>query len=483
LKKFEGLMATPFERLKQRSIKREASNSEASNLFSNSVASNNSILNSLSLLSFLSIIGIISILLVLPASRSRAAWLAVIGSSILLLSVHFGLPVKIRAYLNTTRKKVLAISGSLILIAGIAFGLYHFNKASSDGRLLIWKVSSEMIKDKPLFGHGFDGFKKQYMNYQADFFVKQPNSRFVKVAGDNTYTFNEFLKVTTESGFTGLLFVLLILGSGFTHWMKNRNTLRQNFEKDFKDHFAEIPNLIAPAVVLSILIFAFFSYPMQILPIKTALVVAFAIVPANTRFNVSEKPYPKRSRGSNVLLVLVGFACPGFTVLATNQLPPLQKAITQWKDATDYYQMEYYTESLEEFANAYPILQTNGDYLTNYGKALAMAEKPGDAVILLQQAACYYPNTIVYTALGDSYKQLKQNNEAEQAYLIACTMNPGRMYPKYLLAKLYNETGQTEKAKELANQLLEMEVKVESTAVEEIRQEMNMILNKQIINP
>ena len=59
-------------------------------------------------------------------------------------------------------------------------------------------------------------------------------------------------------------------------------------------------------------------------------------------------------------------------------------------------------------------------------------------------------------------------------------MNPSRFYPKYLLAKLYDETNQREKAIAVAKELLSKEVKVESTAVYEIQTEMNNILNRNI---
>lgn len=57
-------------------------------------------------------------------------------------------------------------------------------------------------------------------------------------------------------------------------------------------------------------------------------------------------------------------------------------------------------------------------------------------------------------------------------------MNPSRFYPKYLLAKLYDETGQREKAVTTANELLDKEIKIESTAIEEIKVEMRKIIEK-----
>jgi len=57
-------------------------------------------------------------------------------------------------------------------------------------------------------------------------------------------------------------------------------------------------------------------------------------------------------------------------------------------------------------------------------------------------------------------------------------MNPVRFYPKYLLAKLYDDTGQKVKAVKVARELLEKEIKVESTAIDEIKAEMQKIINK-----
>ena len=102
-------------------------------------------------------------------------------------------------------------------------------------------------------------------------------------------------------------------------------------------------------------------------------------------------------------------------------------------------------------------------------------EKSGDVLTL---AAKYFSNTVVYTALGDSYKMLRQPKHAEQAYMYAWYMNPSRFYPKYLLAKLYDETGKKEKAIQVAKELLEKDIKIESTAIKEIQEEMRMIIGK-----
>ena len=49
-------------------------------------------------------------------------------------------------------------------------------KDSADGRLLVWICSMNMIKDNLLLGWGIGGFEAHYMDYQASYFERNPNS-------------------------------------------------------------------------------------------------------------------------------------------------------------------------------------------------------------------------------------------------------------------------------------------------------------------
>ena len=111
-----------------------------------------------------------------------------------------------------------------------------------------------------------------------------------------------------------------------------------------------------------------------------------------------------------------------------------------------------------------------------FGKALSMAGQHDKAISILSKAKDYQKNTILFTSLGDSYKELGQFKDAERAYLHAFNMVPSRFYPKYLLAKLYNETGQIANAKAIAAELLKKEIKISSKAIEEIHAEMRKII-------
>jgi len=115
-----------------------------------------------------------------------------------------------------------------------------------------------------------------------------------------------------------------------------------------------------------------------------------------------------------------------------------------------------------------PILQHNGLLLQQYGKSLAMEKRNEEAIILLKQAGNYYKDEYSFIALGDAYKALGETNKAEVQYQLAANMVPHKFYPLYLLAKLYNQTGQHKKALALARQILTKEIKVLNFAEKKI---------------
>jgi hypothetical protein len=192
---FERLNVRLFERLNVRmfgSFKREASN------ISNSEASNIQTHIWQSIFRLIAITTIISILLVLPAGRSRAAWLAVIISLLYLLSAAKGEATDLWYRLvGTDRRKWLLYTLITIFALAITSGLYLMKKGSADGRLLIWKVTIDAIKERPLLGQGIDKFKAFYMDGQAGYFKDYPDSPEAAVAGDNNYAFNEPLRIAS----------------------------------------------------------------------------------------------------------------------------------------------------------------------------------------------------------------------------------------------------------------------------------------------
>lgn len=414
------------------------------------------------ILEYLPLLGVLSILLVLPSSQSRAAWLAVIMSSGYLLALKYHLISKIKSTLDSTGRKVSAALLLIMLTAGIGYGLYTYKQGSADGRLLIWKVTAGMVQDSPWIGKGFDRFKAKYMNYQADYFKGNPESAEAMVADNVYYAFNEPLQFVAENGFLGLMIFILFWGVVFsTNRKKNGDLIN-----------------IAKAGLLAVIVFSLFSYPTQILPVKVIVVLLLAAIAAYQ--NSSEIVLQEKSLTTTFRSIfLLAAAIPSLFYIYEGT-EKLHQGFQDWQSAFSIYQMGGHSQSLKEYEAVYPVFKKEGDFLMNYGKALSMAGKHKKAIEVMHEAELYLNTTIIQTALGDSYKALKENDEAEEAYLQGWDMVPARFYPKYLLAKLFDETGQEEKAMKIANELLKKEVKVKSSAIKEIRAEMEDIIQKYI---
>jgi O-antigen polymerase len=74
-------------------------------------------------------------------------------------------------------------------------------------------------------------------------------------------------------------------------------------------------------------------------------------------------------------------------------------------------------------------------------------------------------------------------HEAERNYLQARFMIPHKVYPMYLLVNLYKTNNKTDKTIETANEILEMDIKIETTAAIQIRKEMEELIKKNEKSP
>lgn len=87
---------------------------------------------------------------------------------------------------------------------------------------------------------------------------------------------------------------------------------------------------------------------------------------------------------------------------------------------------------------------------------------------------------MVLNIIGKNYQQEENYKEAEQWLWRAVHRLPSRIYPYYLLAKLYAEPtfSQPQKLKEMIHIVLTKNPKVESTATKDMRKEIEKIKNE-----
>jgi tetratricopeptide (TPR) repeat protein len=128
------------------------------------------------------------------------------------------------------------------------------------------------------------------------------------------------------------------------------------------------------------------------------------------------------------------------------------------------------------FSRLYPSLRNNRKFLFTYGSYRARAEDYRKALPLLDQARPAFTGPHLYLLLGTCYRQTGQFGKAEKSFIHAVRIRPQRIYPRYLLAKLYRKEGRRQKAVREARQLLQIKPKVVSPAGRQIKQKMRTFI-------
>ncbi len=385
------------------------------------------------------------IICILPAGMSRSAWLAAIISGLWIYGIHYSWKVQIQTVWQMYRKKVIAII-VLLFICLIVGGIAAFNlkKNSADGRLFMWKIASKAIVDKPLTGYGTYGFPSAFGKTQENYFAQGDYSPQEElVAGSPVYAFNEYLQVAIEWGIPVTFCILSFILFCFYRGKKSGRI-----------------SLCGGLVAL--LVFSFSSYPMQLPAFIISLVLFLSVcLIGNSRV------------GWGIFALIVGVV--GFWGWKEN----IYESCKRWADCSLLYRVGAYSAVKKDYMELYPVLRNRATFLFEYGHCLHKLNEYEASNEILQEASDYSCDPMIFNIMGKNNQLLKRYELAEEYYLRSSYRLPGRIYPYYLLAKLYAEQGyyQPEKLKMMANTVLTKEPKVYSKAIEEMRSEMKVLLD------
>ena len=392
---------------------------------------------------------LVLLLLVLPATLSRGAWLAAITGCGIVLSNYFHLHNRLRA-LFQKHKLTISITTICIffLVTGTLIGIYRLKKESADGRWLIWKVSFTLVTSHPITGVGFGHFAGAYGEAQAAYFAAEKRPAGEELVADAPETaFNEFVQITTETGIIGLLLFLTIIIGAF----------KAARHSNSKAATGMVGSLAA------FLVFACFSYPFNVLP----LLVLFTLLLAQCT------PMQPGSRWLSGIFYTFLFLPVYF--LATGQ-QEREQAYKRWKSEQVYFNMQIFERTVDNYKKLYPLLKDQPAFLFEYGQCLSRTGQPETSNLILEEASQLSADPMIRNIMGKNYQTMKQYTQAESAFLKASRMVPNRLYPLYLLAQMYNESGQIDKAITTAHLLLEKVPKVPSSATEEMKRDMQKLI-------
>ena len=384
------------------------------------------------------------ILCVLPAGMSRSAWIAAAISGTWVYGMHASWGSKLKEFGRKYKKRLVlaCIAGSVIIIVA-GYALFQLKATSANGRLFMWKISSKAIAESPVIGHGTGNFVSAYGRAQEDYFANGEYSETEElVAGSPEYAFNEYLQVAMEYGIPFLLVVSLVIV--FCLWKGSSEG-----------------RIGLCGGVISFLVFAFSSYPMQI----PGFAVTFYFLLAACVIGRSK--------------IILLFFMSMMVLLGTYYWKNNQyDACKDWHRGKMLYNIGAYRSAKEDYGKLYPELANRGAFLFEYGYSLHKLKEYDNSTRILEEAMAHSNDPMILNIIGKNYQALGDYEKAEE-YLIRSTHRlPGRIYPYYLLAKLYAEPQylQPEKLKYAAEIVLTKEPKVQSTAVREMREEVKKLL-------
>ena len=381
------------------------------------------------------IIAIIQLLLyvfVIFVCKSRTGLIAIIISTVTYFIISS----------NCFRKRlsnIYVIFGLVIALFIFCLYVYRWKIDSTNGRILIWKVCLNMIKEKPILGYGFDGFTSNYMLSQADFFLNNPKSKYALLADNTSNPLNFYVHVAVVSGAVGLLCVAGVLFFLF---------YRVNRLKDSN-------KVVWYSIIASLLTMGMFTYPFHyasvwFITFFLVLYPLYDILPSKIQIWTRI-----------VFAVLIGCCLYCVNNMALNDI--------RWKHVQDKSFNEGKTLlMLKYYKRLYPQLRYNKHFLYNYGAELNYCGYYAESKQIMDECCLKLNDYNVQLIQADNYYNIGDTLSAIKSYQLAKNMIPCRFIPLEGLLDIYLSQQHNDEAKAIAKEIVSKPIKIRSSIVEDI---------------
>ena len=400
--------------------------------------------------------------------QSRGIWISISLTAI--LAIYIIIKFKFYKIFNRNRKWLFSLlltflaitiiystdnplNKSAITVPQRAMTTFDEQDPSINTRMLIWRNTFEMIKDKPIFGSGIGTFKMNYLNYQAKFL--RGNPEYIKYWTNAGESHNEYLQMWAELGIIGLgifIGIILMFYSLIIDYLKKNDSDKEK--------------IIVFGLVLGItcfLIHCLFTFPLHVPALGVTFFILVGLTVIYTRkLNLPKTDYDNRPKELKLKNKWIKTALTIFVLIfmiwAINLLvlnPYIAELICfngmrhnvdgNYREALPY---------LEQAVSSYPyngrILHTLGTTYNNLG-ILNKAEE------VLQRSTRYLIDTTTFYNLGLVYFQKGEYQKAEKEFKQAIYLNPLFDKAYYDLGYLYFIQEKYDNTIEQWNKMLEIE--------------------------
>ena len=214
--------------------------------------------------------------------------------------------------------------------------------------------------------------------------------------------------------------------------------------------------------LLSLLLFSFSSYPMHIPGFMMAGV--FLLLACRAGILIGK---------FLIVVIWLAVSVAGWG----DKWKQEEAACRKWTHARMLYQMGSHAAAQKAYEELRPMLNDRGAFLFEYGHSLHKLGDYEESNRILHTATFHSNDPMIRNVMGKNCQAMGCYSQAEAHYLSAVHLLPCRIYPYYLLAKLYAEPEyrNMEKFEQMKQIVLTKGPKVYSTAIKEMRDEVEKI--------
>ncbi|MBC7914874.1 MAG: O-antigen ligase family protein [Pyrinomonadaceae bacterium] len=405
--------------------------------------------------------------------KCRTAYIGACLATFIPLNYRYNLTDRLINKSNRKAVVLMVIIASGILIP-LAVNLYNSKKASADGRKLIWKLSLNMISEKPVTGYGYARFTHDYNIYQANYIqAGKASESQIENAGYVHMAYNEFLENTLEGGIPGLLiFSGLLLSFIFplkkcsllAKPSKASNTLAYNYKP------------YAHGAICAFAAMSIFNFTIKAVPVMCLFAIYLALFSSKQSYG---QTVPKlnsiRTRNFNLLSGLV-LSTLGLTILI-NQIIHTNAQIKN-KKAAELIAAGSFVKGAKILTQINEVLNGSESYWVNCGNLAVATKQFSEAIFAFNQATKLTADPDLYYMLGKSYEKNGDLILAAQQYSTAKYIEPTRFKPRAALMNMHLRARNFESAIVFAKEIAQLKPKIKSEEVNRYKNRAVDVLKK-----
>lgn len=318
----------------------------------------------------------------------------------------------------------------LLLLSFALFGMYSVKKDSSEGRLLIWRISADMMVKNPE-GCGVGMFQREYNVMQGKYFADGKHSADECKSADIVFmAYNDYLEHGTEAGLVGMFFMMTFYLALMVSSYRQRE-------------YGALASVTAFAV-MSMVNFVYTS-------VQTwCVMICYAAYVMSVERRVTCGRFFRV-----VCLSVLAFGSVVCVFVHVRHTYAQIRLKTVRKYCADDAGM-----SVRLLSELSPYIGTSEAYWSALADAYMKEDEYGEALECLDKASVYAMNPSVLFRSFVCCDKMDETEEGARYLRCLCDMMPHNLTARYVLMKLYVKFGDDDKALRYATEILTIPVKV-----------------------